>query len=508
MHRPLITVALFALLALVLVSPASASSSLQIGIDDDGLMQFNPTTALTTAAQWQANGVRQSRLMLNWTRLAPSPLSTKKPAAFDARNHADPLYNWADLDRGVTALRSKNINVSLMLSTPMPFWASTQPARRNNSYRPSPAAFADFVHAVTTRYKGRIWSYILLNEPNLWFWLSPQVSCKTKSLSSCQPASPAIYRELFRAGYSASKAVDPTTPVWGGALAPAGRTSADVTKVSLGPLSFLRSMGCVTKTFKPDRSSASCRNFAPLTMDGVAIHPHTGTRSPGSPAAAADSVTIPTISRLTSTVDRIQSRGRIYNGSVALSARKKSRLNVYIDEYGIQTNPPEPLIGVTPGKQDDYYQQAAYMMWKNPRVKLLSFYLWHDEPVGVGGLGSGSWQSGMYYANGKIKPSGRSFPHPFWVDLPKGSKSATVWGQVRPPQGSLAKQATAAATKSVTVQVRSGNSASFKDLKTVSPNADGYFSFKASVAGTRSFRFVYGSPAQSSEVRTVTPRRR
>jgi hypothetical protein len=114
----------------------------------------------------------------------------------------------------------------------------------------------------------------------------------------------------------------------------------------------------------------------------------------------------------------------------------------------------------------------------------------------------------MYYANGKIKPSGRSFPHPFWVDLPKGSKSATVWGQVRPDQGDLAKQAAGAATKSVTVQVRSGNSASFKDLKTVSPNADGYFSFKASVSGTRSFRFVYGSPAQSSEVRTVTPRRR
>jgi hypothetical protein len=72
----------------------------------------------------------------------------------------------------------------------------------------------------------------------------------------------------------------------------------------------------------------------------------------------------------------------------------------------------------------------------------------------------------------------------------------------------LTPLANGVSTKNVTVQVRSGNSASFKNLKTVSPNADGYFSFKASVAGTRSFRFVYGSPAQSSEVRTVTPRRK
>ena len=62
----------FTLLALVLVSPASASSSLQIGIDDDGLMQRTPETTAPTAALWKKNGVDQARLTLVWTRIAPA----------------------------------------------------------------------------------------------------------------------------------------------------------------------------------------------------------------------------------------------------------------------------------------------------------------------------------------------------------------------------------------------------------------------------------------------------
>jgi hypothetical protein len=264
-------------------------------------------------------------------------------------------------------------------------------------------------------------------------------------------------------------------------------------------------MACVKPNYAVDKTSPGCKSYKPLPTDGIAHHPHTVLLSP-TQREPGDAITTANISTLTGLFDRLQSTGRVLNSAAVGSAQKSKRLDVFLDEYGVQTNPPDKLQGLSPAKQDEYYQQVSYMMWKNPRVKLLAFYLWQDEPYTL--AKSWAWQSGMYYANGKIKPSGRSFPHPFWVDLPKGSKSATVWGQVRPPQGSLAKQATAAATKSVTVQVRSGNSASFKDLKTVSPNADGYFSFKASIAGTRSFRFVYGSPAQSSEVRTVTPRRR
>ena len=67
----------------------------------------------------------------------------------------------------------------------------------------------------------------------------------------------------------------------------------------------------------------------------------------------------------------------------------------------------------------------------------------------------------------------------------------------------------------VTVQVRSGSSKTFKTLKNVVSSSAGYFSFKTTVSAKRSFRFLYGASAESaggsvvsSDIRTVTPRRK
>ena len=495
----------FTLLALVLVSPASASSSLQIGIDDDGLMQRTPETTAPTAALWKQKGVDQARLTLVWTRIAPAAESTKKPAGFNPRDPNSPGYMWGDVDRAVAALEANQIDVTILIAAPNPYWVSQVPSRRSKTYKPDPKELGDFLFAIATRYKGRIKSYLPMNEPNLWQYITPQYSCTSKSVKSCTLSGAAIYRELYRSGYAAVKAADPAAAVWIGSLAPHGRPGVSPAASSPGPSAFFKAMACVKSSYAVDKTSPGCKSYKPLLTDGIAHHPHTVLLSP-TKREPGDAITTANISTLTGLFDRLQSKGRILNSAVAGSAQKSKRLGVFLDEYGVQTNPPDKLQGLSPTKQDQYYQQVSYMMWKNPRVKLLAFYLWQDEPLTK--AKSWAWQSGMYYASGKIKPSGRSFPHPFWVDLPKGSKSATVWGQVRPDQGGLAKQAAGAATESVTVQVRSGNSASFKNLKTVSPSADGYFSFKASVSGTRSFRFVYGSPAQSSEVRTVTPRRK
>ena len=412
---------------------------------------------------------------------------------------------WGDVDRAVAALEANQIDVTILIAAPNPYWVSQVPSRRSKTYKPDPKQLGDVLFAIATRYKGRIKSYLPMNEPNLWQYITPQYSCTSKSVKSCTLSGAAIYRELYRSGYAAVKAADPAAAVWIGSLAPHGRPGVSPTASSPGPSAFFKAMACVKSNFAVDKTSPGCKSYKPLPTDGIAHHPHTVLLSP-TKREPGDAITTANISTLTGLFDRLQSKGRILNSAVAGSAQKSKRLGVFLDEYGVQTNPPDKLQGLSPTKQDQYYQQVSYMMWKNPRVKLLAFYLWQDEPLTK--AKSWAWQSGMYYASGKIKPSGRSFPHPFWVDLPKGSKSATVWGQIRPDQGGLAKQAAGAATESVTVQVRSGTSASFKNLKTVSPSADGYFSFKASVSGTRSFRFVYGSPAQSSEVRTVTPRRK
>ncbi len=481
---------------LSLAAPAGAGSLMKVGVDDDNLMQRQPGRAAPTAASWRKAGVDQSRITLIWSRIAPLASSVTRPVGFDPRNPNSPGYYWVDVDNAVAALRANQIDVTLALTTPGPIWASQVPSRRDQTYKPSPTEFGDFAHAVALRYGSQIYSYVLINEPNLWQWLTPQWSCKSAAASSCTPASPAIYRNLFRKGYDAIKAITPKAIVWGGSLAPGGSPGRLQTRSSLGPLLFLRSMGCVSSSFKNDRSSATCKGFKPLAIDGIAIHPHSGQRAPDLPARLPDTVTIATMSRLTTTIDKIQARGGVLNGTATGSAQKSKRIDVYISEYGVQTNPPDTLSGVSLSNQDAYYQQAAYMMWKNSRVKLFAQYLWLDEPVDAASFGAGSWQSGVYFASGKPKPSAGSFPHPFWVDLPRHSSSATLWGQVRP-----------GAPASVTVQRKLG-SVAFRRLKTLQPNAAGYFSFKTTVRRKSTFRFQYNDgKLRSSETRTVAPRR-
>ena len=59
-------------------------------------------------------------------------------------------------------------------------------------------------------------------------------------------------------------------------------------------------------------------------------------------------------------------------------------------------------------------------------MKLFTQYLWRDEPVEADGSYAG-WQSGLRYADGRAKPSLKTFPTPFVLDAARGR----LWGQVR-----------------------------------------------------------------------------
>ncbi|MSV46015.1 MAG: hypothetical protein F2915_03545, partial [Actinobacteria bacterium] len=358
--------ALIALLAVTFAAPAGADSSLQIGIDDDGVMQRTPHTTTPIAAQWAQNGIDQSRLTLVWTRIAPAANSTKMPAGFNPRDPNSPGYYWGDVDRAVAALEAEGIDVSILVASPNPYWASLVPSRRSSSYKPSPKALGDFMYAVATRYKGRVSSYLPMNEPNLWQYITPQYSCSSKSAKSCTLSGAAIYRDLYRSAYSAVKAADPAASVWIGALAPHGRAGTSPTASSPGPLAFFQAMACVKSNYAVDTKSPGCKGYKPLLTDGIAHHPHTVMLAP-TQRDPGDAITTANIPALTAIFDRLQSKGRILNGTAAGAAQKTKHLDVFLDEYGVQTNPPDKLQGLSLKTQDEYYQQVAYMMWKNPR---------------------------------------------------------------------------------------------------------------------------------------------
>ena len=150
-------------------------------------------------------------------------------------------------------------------------------------------------------------------------------------------------------------------------------------------------------------------------------------------------------------------------------------LGIWLDEYGFQTNPPDKLRGVSPGRQDLYLQQAAYLAWSDPRVQLISQYLWVDEKVGGGKRYTG-WQSGLHFADGRPKPALAHFAHPMWLDY----ANSTLWGQVRP-----------GGAHTVQVQVRlPGATTEWQPVADIGTDVDGHWSLRTPLIPFASYRYV------------------
>src|SRR3954469_19876089 len=178
----------------------------------------------------------------------------------------------------------------------------------------------------------------------------------------CSPASADTYRAMVNAGYQAIHSADPAAIVLIGALAPAGGALKS-RNANTRPLTFLRALACLDAKLRPV-TPGGCRGFQPALADGFAYHPHSTRNPPDQPFATADNADLASLARIEHLLDLMQRWGRI-RGSTA-------PLGIWLDEYGFQTNPPDKLRGVSPGRQDLYLQQAAYLAWRDPRVQLLS----------------------------------------------------------------------------------------------------------------------------------------
>jgi hypothetical protein len=444
-------------LALLPVSAAHARST-EIGITDDRILLPGGPKADQAVAEWVKLGVDNVRIFAHWGKIAPKT----RPAGWDPENPATPGYQWFYVDQAINRVRRAGMSVTLTITGPGPVWSSAKPKRRQPAYKPRAGSYAAFAKAVALRFGDRVDRYILWNEPNIHTWLMPQAKCKR---GRCTPVSPHLYRGLVRAAYPAVKAADPGAEVVIGALSPRGQRLRNA-KTVMRPLLFLRRLGCRTDGFKRMRSGA-CKRFKPATGDGFAIHPYSSTFAPTRAHPNRDDVSLGSLSRLTKTLDRLQR-------TKALRATTR-RFGVYVDEYGYQTRPPDPIAGVTLTRQDRWLQQAAYIAWRNSRVRLLTQYLWRDEPPSSKGS-YGGWQSGLRFASRRAKPSLAHFDTPFWVD---GDRNR-LWGQIRP-----------GGRHTLTVQSRrDGAGKKWRKLARVTTDARGYFQLKRKLKAKTRYRFV------------------
>jgi hypothetical protein len=345
------------------------------------------------------------------------------------------------------------------------------------------------------RHYGRVADrYVIWNEPNQPLWLQPQQACPVAG-QRCSPVAPHTYRALVRAAYPAIHQADPGAQVIAGALAPRGTNPLQRNR-PLHPLAFIRAFGCVDAQYKPIRTGL-CRGFQPARIDGFAYHPHAIKASPSTPSPHTDDATIADLRKLEDTLDAVQ---RAHGFTTPTGAHTP----LHLTEFGYQTNPPDPYDGIPPARQSRWLQEAAYIAWRDPRVRTLVQYEWQDEPVksvGAGRKKYAGWQSGLVFADGKAKPALAGFQHPFVADVVTKAPSVRFWGQIRPGRthAVLLQRESPSGTWVTIARLKTDTRGVF--VKTLAP--------PIGKPGTYRYRTVDPPPAPTltSDALQVTPRR-
>ena len=315
------------LVALALIAPASSSAAqpLEIAVQDDAVFvarqYYKLNDALANAQELRASWIRVNVLWASVVR--PNATARSKPKKVK--------YDFAAYDQIVVAARGRGIGVQMALTTPAPAWATGN--RKVGPYRPNPTLYADFVKATVKHFHSLVQRYSLLNEPNHIGWLAPLKS------------QAALYRSLYKAGYSAVKKTNSAAKVLIGETAPFARNK----NTAQPPLKFLRDMLKGTK----------------LRADGYAHHPYEYEHAPDYVYPGADNVTMGTLGRLTDELDRQAAAGR-------LRTPGGKPLDLYLTEFGYLRSGKFKLPDSTRG---DYLKRAFDGALNNPRVRQMLHFL-------------------------------------------------------------------------------------------------------------------------------------
>jgi hypothetical protein len=428
-----------------------------------------PTDLLNAArrpaalAQMQSMGVHALRVVLYWRDVAPSPNAKARPS-FDATNPAS--YNWGQYDALISSAQALGWQVLLTVTGPVPRWAT--PGGMDHLTRPDPLDYQQFMTAVGRHYGSYVKLISIWNEPNVPLYLLPQYVGGV-------PASPWIYRGLFEAGYAGLKASGAN---FSGMKVLMGETEPVGNAINVAPLTFLRMALCLNTSYK---MLSTC---SMLPAAGYAHHPYSLVKGPLYNPPSPNDVTIGVLGRLVTALNRAAAAGAVRPG-----------LPIYVTEFGIQSNPPDPYAGVPLATQAEYWSIAAHIAYRIPRVVSFSQYLLRDNalPAGKGSGHYAGFFTGLEFSNGRKKPAYAGFELPMTVT--RGSTHVSFWGFVRP---------TLTATK-VAVQTSDGGRP-WRTLMTRPTNPLGYWSGTSAYVAGRRWRVVWTSPAGGGTLSGPTTR--
>jgi hypothetical protein len=461
---------LAALLLTCLGAPAAQAATDQVSIvmDDDQFLYRGDRTmsrSLVTARSLGAEAVRVTvlwRVVGEGAKLSNREIERLKTKKLRDRARAQrtrfkpsdprtyPTRNWDRFDNLVKTATNLGMRVYFSLTGPGPSYAHrvAPPSQRANAgtYRPYPSRYRAFVQAVGKRYSGtyrdengirkvlpRVSLWSLWNEPNQPGWLSPQ-------WENGVPASPALYRELYHAGYQGlTLSGHGTDAILFGETSPLGSPKRGA-RNGIRPVPFLREVACVapngtqyTGAAAAARKCDDFTRFGPLKATAYAHHPYTKKGAPTVKPAVPDEITIANISSLGPLLDALstQSGGKI-----------PADLPILLTEFGYESNPPDPRNGIPLLRQAQFNQLAEFIAFNDPRVRATTQFLIRDAaPLTQYPKGSRlywfTYQSGLYDLRGRAKPAAFAYTFPLVIYNPGIPDTTAFWGQLRfRPNGS------------------------------------------------------------------------
>jgi hypothetical protein len=346
-------------LLVVFLTAAAAGAAPVVSVQDDNLVNLRGPALEERLDALAATGVRVTRVDVLWREVAP-----RRPA--DARDPADPAYDWSRYDQIVRGLRARGIAVMLDFYLTPP-WASRSGA---GTAAPRPADGARFAGAMARRYSGSypdpaggalppVRSIEIWNEPNLpGFWM-PQ--CRQRR-GRAALVSPRVYAALLAASYREIKRAAPAIEVVGGVAGPAGRSPASCPKdgrAAVGSLDFARLVA---------------DEGPPLDAWSLHLYPLGG---PLQAFFVPSWSTIPLVSRQ---VDRLRPGAPIHVTETGYHT-SYNRFHRYF---------------VSESQQAAWVDETVRAAARHPRVQVVTWFNFQDNP---------RWTAGLLRGDGTRKPS-------------------------------------------------------------------------------------------------------
>jgi len=472
--------------ALVAAAPATASRTQESILQDDPqLLEASSAQLDQRLALLKAIGVDRLRVSVLWSNIAPARTSQQKPdfplgGPRDPR--AYPRNAWTPYDNIAVVAKKYDLALLFTLTGPAPAWATPGTQEREGLYRPNPRDFRDFATAVGVRYSGlypvndrfpsgtngmpikigpieiggtppeqpaarlpRVDAWSIWNEPNYPSWLRPiWVENGPRRVRDMIAAAPHHYRRLVDAAWTGLGESGHGQDLFLiGETSPRGAKKPSQLGNAMPPAEFARELYCLRASFKPYSGRAAARRDCPTNgserrtfrathpglfkAGGFAHHPYSldrrGWMKPTWRHPIRDNVPIANLGHLTRTLDRAARRW----GS-------RAAMPIWITEYGYQTKPPDPLVGVAPGRQGPLSAWGEDMAYRNPRVASIAQFLFVDDGPVPGFSGNDprrwiSWQSGLFSSDRRPKPSLDDYLRP--IHLSQRRRAVRVFGGYR-----------------------------------------------------------------------------